>query len=93
MPMPYAKEINHLNAADWFVLGTTTCPWCVKVKDLLHKNRQKYHYINLDALPEADKNKMRVTFMYLTKKTSIPLVFYRGSFIGGFKETQRFLSD
>jgi len=35
------------------VYSTTTCPWCVKVKDFLKEHNVKYEEVNISTDPKA----------------------------------------
>ncbi len=61
------------------VFSTTTCPWCVKVKEFLKQNNVKYTEKNVGEDQEAAD--------YMIEKTGqmgVPVTEIDGKFIVGF---------
>lgn len=67
------------------VYGTSTCPWCDRVKALLTQCNKEFEYIQLEANLEAQKmfKDMRLT--------TVPQVFLDGKLIGGFEAVKQSL--
>lgn len=76
---------------DFLVYSTTFCPYCVAVKRLLTSKGLSFHEINFDHEPG-----IRSEVVGETGHRTVPVVIdNRGEqpmFIGGFDETNRFLS-
>ena len=70
------------------------CIFCDRVKALLDKEEIAYTVIVCDSYLEYFKN----AFLYFIKERSgkeyktFPMVFYKGRFIGGFTDTETFVT-
>ena len=64
------------------VYSTTMCPYCVRAKQLLERKGIKYKEINLShEAPEV-----RVELMQRTNHRTVPQIFIKDQFIGGFDQ-------
>ena len=65
------------------VYGAEWCPWCRKAKDLLTKKGVSFCFHDVETIPFYDREIRK-----LVKKdaTSIPQIFHRGKYLGGFAE-------
>jgi len=61
----------------------TTCPFCRRAKDALDERGFKYAAIELDELEGNQGNEIRAELGRKTKRTSVPSIFVKGSYIGG----------
>lgn len=67
--------------ADVTVYSADWCPFCNRAKRLLDDKKIPYEEVNVDQKPGAREE--------ITKKTghkTIPQIFVKGEFIGGFSE-------
>ncbi len=63
------------------VYTSTTCPYCVKAKQLLDKKGARYKEINIQTNPEfVDECKSR------SKRTTVPQIFINDFHVGGCDE-------
>lgn len=61
------------------VYSTTTCPWCVKVKDFLKEHSIEFEDINVGENREAAKEMVKKT-----GQMGVPVTEIDGQFIVGF---------
>jgi glutaredoxin 3 len=61
----------------------TTCPFCRRAKDALDERGISYQTIELDELEGNQGNEIRAMLGMKTKRTSVPSIFVRGTYIGG----------
>jgi glutaredoxin 3 len=61
----------------------STCPFCRRAKDYLDEQGISYQAMELDELPENQGNEIRAVLGKKTKRTSVPSIFVRGTYIGG----------
>ena len=89
--MSRVVEDAQASQADFVVYSTTFCPYCVAVKRLFDSKGLTYDEINFDHEPDA-----RHDVVSETGHRTVPVVIdNRGDnpiFIGGFNETQKYLS-
>lgn len=62
------------------VIGADYCPFCIKVKNYLDKQKADYEWIDSET-PEGNKIRQEESARYNHK--TIPIVFVDGKFIGG----------
>ncbi len=68
--------------AEVTVYSTTFCPYCVRAKQLLERKGVAYKEVNLsNEAPEV-----RVELMQRTKHRTVPQIFIKDQFIGGFDQ-------
>jgi glutaredoxin 3 len=58
-------------------------PFCRRAKDALDERGISYQTIELDELEGNQGNAIRATLGKKTKRTSVPSIFVRGTYIGG----------
>ena len=63
------------------MLSFTTCPFCVKAKEVLDARSAKYTVVELDKDPEGKA--IRAVMGDVYGRTSVPAVWIGGSFVGG----------
>lgn len=63
------------------IYGKKSCPWTGRAITLLEKHKVDYDYVNLEE-PEYETLHPRLATE--TKQTTVPYVYLRGQFIGGF---------
>lgn len=69
-------------AAEVTIYSTTFCPYCVRAKQLLERKGVAYKEINLsNEAPEV-----RVELMQRTNHRTVPQIFIKDQFIGGFDQ-------
>ena len=73
--------------ARWVIYGTNWCPFCKKAKTLLNFHGRKFRFVDLD---KKENKRVRDKMVKVTHKTSIPMVFYKGEFVGGFDDLTKY---
>lgn len=63
---------------------TTTCPFCVNARKMASSNGVNAHVVELDRV--SDGAEIRKDLTELTKQRTVPYVFSKGEFIGGFSD-------
>lgn len=63
---------------------TTTCPFCVNARKLAANNGVNAQVVELDRVPEGGE--IRKDLTELTKQRTVPYVFSKGEFIGGYSD-------
>jgi glutaredoxin 3 len=63
------------------VFSFTTCPFCIKAKQLLNAQGARYTAVELDVLPAGYA--LRAEIAEMTGRTSVPAIFIGGTFVGG----------
>jgi glutaredoxin 3 len=63
------------------MLSFTTCPFCIKAKELLDGKGATYKVVELNVIPEGKA--IRVVMADVIGRTSVPAVFIDGVFVGG----------
>ena len=64
------------------IYSTNMCPYCVRAKQLLERKGIEYKEVNLST--EAPE--VRVELMQKTKHRTVPQIFIKDQFIGGFDQ-------
>ena len=64
------------------IYSTLSCPYCVRAKQLLERKGVAYTEINLSNEPAE----VRVELMQRTKHRTVPQIFIKDQFIGGFDQ-------
>ncbi|XP_010029144.2 glutaredoxin [Eucalyptus grandis] len=83
MAMPKAKELVSANPV--VVFSKTTCPYCVKVKELLSQLGVNFKAIELNQ--ENDGSEIQSALAEWTGQKTVPNVFIGGNHIGGCDAT------
>ena len=63
------------------VYGKQSCPWSGRARTLLERHKVDFDFIDLEQ-PEHEAKAL--TLSLETKQTTVPYVYLRGKFIGGF---------
>lgn len=63
------------------VYGKQSCPWSGRARTLLEKHKVDYDFIDLEQ-PEHEAKALALSLE--TKQTTVPYVYLRGKFVGGF---------
>ncbi len=82
--MSDATETNatETSAALVTIYSTQSCPYCVRAKMLLTRKGVAYHEIDLSREPAE----ARLELMQRTKQRTVPQIFIRDVFVGGFDQ-------
>eukprot|EP00980_Cylindrotheca_fusiformis_P015912 scaffold4658_cov118-Cylindrotheca_fusiformis.AAC.18 len=59
----------------------TTCPFCLKAKQVLDEKKAKYTVVELDTDP--DGKAIRAEMADFVGRTSVPAIWIQGQFVGG----------
>lgn len=69
---------------DWFIITMDGCGYCDEAKKLLKEHKLPF---KTQMITQKNKDKIYESIDPLTKKYRyFPIIFYKGKFIGGFKE-------
>lgn len=63
------------------IYTTAICPYCVAAKNFLKSKGESWTEVRIDLDP-AQREKM----MSLTRRTSVPQIFIRGTHVGGYDD-------
>jgi glutaredoxin len=90
------KKINN-DDVDLIVFGLSTCSYCKKTLELLRNNKISYKYYTIDEY----YNTFFQVFIEIAKKypefninenhKTVPVIFYKKSFLGGYSELSKLL--
>ncbi len=71
------------------VYSKENCPYCVKVKDFLNREKCKMTIVECDKPLKNNREEFLKELNVYTKKEwkTFPFVFFEGEFIGGYQET------
>ncbi|KAM6435915.1 thioredoxin reductase 1, cytoplasmic isoform 2-T2 [Liasis olivaceus] len=69
------------------IFSDTTCKFCAKVKDLFKSMDVPYFVLELDQIEHG--NQLKNALFELTMQPSLPAVFARKHYVGGFDQTQK----
>ena len=71
----------------WFIITMDGCGYCDEAKKLLKEHKLSF---KTQMITEKNKDKIYESIDSLTKKYRyFPVIFYKGKFIGGFKELKQ----
>jgi len=81
------------NPTGFTVYAKTNCSYCAKVKFLLETLEYSYTAVNCDEFL-AEKEAFLTFVQSIAGKDhkTFPIVFFDGQYIGGYDDTQRFIS-
>ena len=86
------RVINHIEGADkgeLLIYTLSTCVWCKKTKAFLDSLGIGYNYIEVDALPDAEKKKTLTDMKHFNPQCSFPtLVVNSEHCIVGYNEAK-----
>jgi len=68
------------------IFSQTSCPWCVRAKNLFRSAGIQYKVIELDR--RSDGPALRAALIRKTNLRTVPNIFINGRHIGGYSETQ-----
>ncbi len=75
------SDVSHTNAVVT-IYSTPVCPYCVRAKQLLTRKGVLYHEIDLSREPAE----ARAELMRRTKQRTVPQIFIKDVFVGGFDQ-------
>jgi len=85
------------NKTKFTIYSKSGCNYCVKVKKLLEEQMIDFNVIECDKhIQNADDKKFFLSFVNKLANCEIktfPIVFYKGNFIGGFTDTDKFVHN
>jgi glutaredoxin 3 len=85
----YAKDFisnAETSGAPIAMFSFTTCPFCRGAKDYFDKEGIKYVSLELDELDGNLGNEIRSVLGKMTRRTSVPSIFVKGTAIGGLND-------
>lgn len=74
----------------WTIYGKSTCPFCTKIRQFFDGIGIKYLYYDIEKIPQSSDAPTKlgaITGGY----NKVPMVFFYGTFIGGYTETLKYL--
>lgn len=86
--MPHKHFANYI-----VVYGRQTCPYCIKTMELL-KKKQKALFIDIDSEPLeffGKTNLLKILKHELDGHDTVPIIFNKGTFIGGASEIEKII--
>lgn len=79
------------------IYGKSGCPNCVKVKGLLKYKTVQFNIVDCDEYIIEENDKAQFLSFIKSKARreckSFPMVFFNGSFIGGYTETKKYIEE
>jgi glutaredoxin len=90
------KIIDNRDNDIFIIFYSPTCPYCIKALDLLKATKKKYKCYNVKGEIEiVHKNlaRMASTTGFDVYHRTIPIIFYKGKFIGGYDILTKFLTQ
>jgi glutaredoxin len=89
-------KFNFIYPSDtWTIYSKSNCLYCTQVKKLLEK--ESFTIINCDIWLEEQETKnlflASIEKLIGKKYNTFPIVFYNSIFIGGFLDTEKYLSN
>jgi glutaredoxin len=86
-------NMPHIHFRDYIVVyGRLTCPYCQKTFNLLEKKKQQYIFVEVDSEPHdifKKNNLLEILGSEIKGQTTVPIVFDKGQFIGGARESEK----
>ncbi len=65
------------------IYGKESCPWTGRARTLLNDAKIDFDFVELD---DSENGHWEGKLVSITEQTSVPYVFLRGEFVGGFNE-------
>ncbi len=65
------------------IYGKESCPWTGRARTLLNDAKVDFDFVELD---DSENTHWEGKLVSMTEQTSVPYVFLRGEFVGGFNE-------
>lgn len=65
------------------IYGRRSCPWCGRAIQLLQAEGIDYRFVNLD---DDEGQPLETALVKETKKYTVPYVFLRGEYVGGYHD-------
>lgn len=84
----YIKLLNDEYDVEYLIFGREYCKYCVKSKKYLCEKDISHKYLDLDIM-DVNGNILKMIKEYTNAKT-IPIIFKKEEFIGGFKELKNY---
>lgn len=75
----------------WFILTRKDCKYCEKAKKLLKSSG--YVYTEQEIVDENKNSIYQIIDKYTNSYRYFPVIFYNGTFIGGYSELEKFLPN
>ena len=76
-----ARIDSLINDNPVLMLSFTTCPFCIKAKEVLDAKNTKYTVVELDI--DNDGKAIRAELGDVVGRTSVPAIWIGGDFVGG----------
>ncbi|KAK7102055.1 thioredoxin reductase 1, cytoplasmic-like isoform X2 [Littorina saxatilis] len=85
----YLQEL--INSNKVMVFSKTTCPFCLKIKDLFKSLNVQYGLLELDN--HEDGNNLQTALFEMSGQKTVPNVFVNGKHLGGCDDTLKAHAD
>jgi glutaredoxin 3 len=76
-----ARIVGLIDDNPVLMFSFTTCPFCIKAKEVLDARNAKYTVVELDTDP--DGKAIRAEMAEFVGRTSVPAIWIKGAFVGG----------
>jgi len=91
-PTGVQSKIVHVTGNDRGVIllvGRTTCPWCLKEKELLANMTVDYYWVDLNTLDQAETAQVMDSIKVCGETSAVPILVINGkTCIIGYQEAQ-----
>ena len=89
----FNKLPNQIYNDQWVIYGRFTCPYCVgAVEFLKEKGHQDIVFVDITKTVGFSKNEvLQKLNNELNGQTTVPIVFHKGKFVGGFDDLKSYL--
>ena len=81
------------------IYGRSTCPYCIGLLDFLRKKPALYKkviFVEIDTEPSnlfSKSNLLSILSPKIGNHSTVPIVFYKGEFIGGADDSKKYFAD
>ena len=81
------------------IYGRSTCPYCIGLLDFLRKKPALYKkviFVEIDTEPADLFSKSKLLSILkptIGNHSTVPIVFYKGEFIGGADDSKKYFAD
>jgi len=81
-----------VNTNEVMIFSKSYCPWCKKTKQLFEEMGIEFHALELGQQGELGKQ-IQNKLLEVTGQRTVPNVWIKGKFIGGYDATQRLKNE
>jgi glutaredoxin-like protein NrdH len=86
---PYLEHMQGRDRGTVLLVGRSTCPWCLKTKELLANLSVDYYWVDLNTLDEKNTTEVIAALKVCGQTTSVPILLLNGNTcIVGYQEAK-----